>query len=164
MFISSLSTTDNLAFTALCCVAQQEHTSLTWLSVNDIHFDRKYEAALLAPEDLTVWCSVQTFANYLDCVQEQFVNRQFVTLRHIQNAFPDVLTSELMAPLFAMEGASLSLPQVTAYIMYRKMGVVEGANYLASKLLADTHYSITRDINLIDILDPIPEERYVPMP
>ena len=105
--------------------------------------------------ELDAYCNFRVYDAVLDgTIQPYF--KPCTTLEQIRRVYPDILTPDLMDSVYNMVAeTSLSLPFVMGSMLFHKMSVIDAANFIAHKWLTVRNYDITRDPEVIDILNPV---------
>lgn len=165
LFVTNNSMIDALAYTIVCVAAKKRKMPVTVSNVYDGFYHRDIENAFTPGAKVDLICHYPVFDAWLDSCEKEQANGMFGTLNSLAHHFDGYIPEGFVEALYALYGseASLHLPSVLCYLLFRKMGFIEFGNFIAQKLTENLTWDICRDPEVVDILDP-KEERHVQMP
>lgn len=154
LFLTDSSYTDAIAYTAVCYYAQMTKTPVILIYAGANGYVDQLRAELCKEADIILFTNITTQMTYLDPYMMDQCNGRFASVYDVCNKL-DLLENPRIASLINLYGSTeLYLPSAMAYILFRRIGMIEFSNYVAQKLIEDPQWDIVRDAEVIDTLCP----------
>ena len=153
LLLSDGTFSDAMAYAAICYVSQLDGLSNRVIFVNDKHHDKLREA--FSPVTETVFfANVKTFIFDLEPYEMDQCDCRFATIYDVFKTLKRCVDTPTHIMCDIASDGALYLPSTLAYMLFRRLGFIDFANYIAEKLIKNPNWDITRDPDVVDILNP----------
>ena len=154
LLIHDNTATDNMVATLLSAYCQMTGASLTIVDVNSPRIHALIRAAF-EPGVTQMYCNTYTFMNDLTEYEAEAVT---YTYHHFNDACQRLgrsLPNEILRWLRSLNrNSDISLGFAMFYELFKKLGTIDAANFVAERIIADPNWNICRDPEVMDWLDP----------
>ena len=161
LFLSDGNSYDAIAYCCICYLCQKTKTSHT-LVMTRVGFHDKIAAVFKADTEVTFVSSLHTSLDYCTTYELDQLDVQFSTIHNLCRKLNIDEDVEFAATDLASD-SQYYMPSVVANMLRHRMGLEDFGNFVAQKWLQNgTNWSITRDADVLDLIDPL-EDNNDPM-
>ena len=154
LFLTDGSQFEAVAYCCLCYYAQTTKTSLTVVLPGKGYHDRIVDV-FKADTEVVFVSSLHTSLDYCTTYELDQLDVQFTTIHNLCRKLNIDEDVEFAATDLASD-SSYYMPSVVVNMLRHRMGLEDFGNFVAQKWLENgTKWSITRDADVLDMIDPV---------
>lgn len=155
LFLTDNSFSDAIAYIAVCHYAQKTKTPVTLISVGTPNYIDRLRNELRKETDILFLTNIVVLNTYLEPYMMDQCNGCFSSVYDVFAKLKMLDQPNVIAAITNLYGSTeLHLPSAVAYILFRRLGLIDFGNYVAQKLIEDIRWDIVRDDYVLDTVYP----------